>query len=217
VTKGIEVEGEVSLHQRASPVMDRSRETVAQLLSISAKLLDDVGVDGFNTNLLAAQAGMRIRTVYRYFPNKFAIIATIARNISNEWDLALEPHFLRLENKNNSDWRSILRTLMRAWIQLPTNQLGGVAVAKAMSEAPELHSLDNEIFARTTDRIAQALIRRGISLPTVRVRAISRVFTLSVHAAVDLSLRLESENERRQLWRELTDMHVSNLGRYLEG
>ena len=71
---------------RVSPRQARARETVARILDTAAVLLDEVGVDDFNTNLLAERAGVRVRTVYRYFPNKSAVILALAERVVSEWD-----------------------------------------------------------------------------------------------------------------------------------
>ena len=62
------------LAQRLAPRQARSRATIEHVLEVSAELLEEVGLDGFNTNLLAQRAGVGTRAIYRYFPNKFAII-----------------------------------------------------------------------------------------------------------------------------------------------
>ena len=47
------------LEPRSLPVQERSRETVNQILETAAELVDEVGVVGFTTNLLAERAGGR--------------------------------------------------------------------------------------------------------------------------------------------------------------
>jgi hypothetical protein len=57
------------LAPRARPQQARSQATVERLLQVSAELLEEVGVNGFNTNLLAQRAGVAVRAIYRYFPS----------------------------------------------------------------------------------------------------------------------------------------------------
>ena len=45
-----------------------------QILETAAELVDEVGVVGFTTNLLAERAGIRVRTIYRYFPSKLGVL-----------------------------------------------------------------------------------------------------------------------------------------------
>ena len=44
---------------------ERAQETVDQILDNAAILLDEVGVDAFNANLLAERAEVAVRSVYR--------------------------------------------------------------------------------------------------------------------------------------------------------
>ena len=64
----------------------------------SLVVLDEVGVDGFNTNLLAERAGVRVRTVYRYFPNKGALLAAVNAEVVAEFQaVAAQEEALRAE------------------------------------------------------------------------------------------------------------------------
>ena len=62
---------------RALPVQNRARETVLRILECAAALIDEVGIEGFNTNLLAERASVRVRTIYRYYPTKLAILTEV--------------------------------------------------------------------------------------------------------------------------------------------
>jgi AcrR family transcriptional regulator len=44
------------------------------LLAVSAELLDGLGLEAFNTNILADRASIGTRAIHRYFPKKFAIL-----------------------------------------------------------------------------------------------------------------------------------------------
>ena len=73
------------LSPRVRPVQKRAKETVDQILDNAAILLDEVGVDAFNTNLLAERAEVAVRSVYRYYPNKLAVIVGLAERQAAEW------------------------------------------------------------------------------------------------------------------------------------
>jgi AcrR family transcriptional regulator len=204
------------LRARSKPVQENGKRTMEHILTTAAGLLEKVGIDGFNTNVLAEAAGIRIRSVYRYFPNKLAIIAALARRMSDEWAEWLEPYFQRFEDQSCvEDWREILRTLLRAWVQKASRQPGGVAVTQAMEAVPELREIDREVFDRICERFGRALVKRGVALPSVRVRAIARVFTLSAHGGTDLYFSLDSSREAQEMWRELIEMLILNLERYI--
>ena len=62
---------------RKIPVQRRAKKTVDRILDTAAVLVDEVGVVAFTTNLLAQRSGIRIRTIYRYFPSKLGILMAL--------------------------------------------------------------------------------------------------------------------------------------------
>jgi AcrR family transcriptional regulator len=62
-----------------SPVQERSRNTVEVIIEAATRILHKYGAARLNTNLIAERAGASIGTLYQYFPNKQAILVTIAR------------------------------------------------------------------------------------------------------------------------------------------
>ncbi|WP_166297918.1 TetR/AcrR family transcriptional regulator [Bradyrhizobium sp. 2S1] len=65
---------------RKQPLQQRSRETVAVILEAAARVLEQRGLEGYNTNAVAERGGISVGSVYQYFPNKDALtLALIAR------------------------------------------------------------------------------------------------------------------------------------------
>ena len=64
---------------RKIPRQRRSRETVDVIIEAAAHLLASRGWAASTTNHIAARAGVSIGSLYKYFPNKAAILAEVAR------------------------------------------------------------------------------------------------------------------------------------------
>ena len=62
---------------RKVPNQARSQETVSVILEASARILESHGLHAFNTNAIAARAGVSIGSLYQYFPNKDAILLAL--------------------------------------------------------------------------------------------------------------------------------------------
>lgn len=60
------------------PRQARSRYKVELILEATVRLLEKEGLDTLTTNAVAASAGVSIGTLYQYFPNKEAILDTLA-------------------------------------------------------------------------------------------------------------------------------------------
>lgn len=79
----------MSLNQRKQPHQARSQTTVEAIVEAAAQLIGRKGLDGFNTNAVAERAGVSIGSLYQYFPNKDAIMATLIRRTQEERAMAL--------------------------------------------------------------------------------------------------------------------------------
>ncbi|MFM7347081.1 MAG: TetR/AcrR family transcriptional regulator [Tagaea sp.] len=66
-----------ALKPRKIPRQMRSSATVGTILEAAARVLDRGGLAAFNTNAVAARAGVSVGSLYQYFPNKSAIVAAL--------------------------------------------------------------------------------------------------------------------------------------------
>lgn len=68
---------------RKVPRQKRAAETVEIILEAAAQLLERSGLEGFTTNAVAERAGVSIGTLYRYLPNKRALLHALAERESD--------------------------------------------------------------------------------------------------------------------------------------
>lgn len=62
-----------TLLPRKTPRQQRSTLTVEAILEAAARILDELGFDGYTTNAVAARAGVSIGSVYQYFPHRDSV------------------------------------------------------------------------------------------------------------------------------------------------
>jgi AcrR family transcriptional regulator len=62
---------------RNEPVQVRSAARLASLLDAAAAVVDEVGFDRLTTAMVAERAGAAIGTVYRYFPDRIAVLQAL--------------------------------------------------------------------------------------------------------------------------------------------
>lgn len=78
------------LSVRKAPRQRRSTSTVDALLEAAALVLEEGGLEGFNTNAIARRAGASIGTLYQYFPSKDSLIlALLLREEARAYDAAV--------------------------------------------------------------------------------------------------------------------------------
>lgn len=66
-----------SARQRREPLQARSRETVERMLAAAGELILEEGVDAATTTAIAARAGVGPSSLYRFFPDRDALLALL--------------------------------------------------------------------------------------------------------------------------------------------
>jgi AcrR family transcriptional regulator len=76
----VELDARVPL--RNEPVQARSTARLTALLDAAAAIVDEIGFERLTTAMVADRAGASIGTVYRYFPDRIALLQALgARNL----------------------------------------------------------------------------------------------------------------------------------------
>lgn len=90
---------------RNEPVQARSTARLAGLLDAAAAVVDEIGFERLTTAMVADRAGASIGTVYRYFPDRLAILQALgARNL----DRALVKVLEEASNDAHDTWADAL-------------------------------------------------------------------------------------------------------------
>jgi len=142
------------------------------ILDTAAQMLEEVGADGLTTKALASRAGIRVRSIYRYFPNKLAVIQAVAERVAERQKTVLQVATRRSDN--DTPWRIALRRELRALVDSFGAEPGLAAVRKAMQTSPSLklvHADANEEIARLW---AGDLASRGMAGPPKRHLSVAR-------------------------------------------
>jgi AcrR family transcriptional regulator len=196
------------LAPRRAPKQRRAQETVDLILDTTGELLDEVGVDGFTTNLLAERAGVRVSTIYRYYPNKFATIVALAERLAVDWDEWFE-RWEPLADPDRDLWQTY-EALIDGFVKRIGKQHGGIAIRRAMQASPELRDVERRDNDRLAEFFAKALRRRGVGVPLARLRAAGRVL-LDTAAAMHDEMLVRDGRAARASFRELKKMHRAYL------
>ncbi|WP_052120162.1 TetR/AcrR family transcriptional regulator [Inquilinus limosus] len=95
---------------KRKPVQARSRKIKAAIMEAAHDVMRERGIRAITTNAIAEHAGIKIGSIYDYFPNKEAIIAEIY-----EAKLAQVRGFLEAgsERIERAEWRTRLSDLIR--------------------------------------------------------------------------------------------------------
>jgi AcrR family transcriptional regulator len=159
---------------RKNPRQARARATVDAVLEAAAQLLERDGEAGFNTNAVAERAGVSIGTLYRYFPDKRAILLALARR-------EMAAHNALVAERAGSDVAEDGLAPDRAMIRAFLHAFGGRAQARRSAIATLLAHADPAELAAGHAPV-QATLRDAQGRPLTPVQAF--VVTRAVHGAM---------------------------------
>lgn len=88
----------MDIRLRRPPKQQRSRGRVEEILAAARRLIGEKGIDAVKMREIAALAGGPISSVYQYFPNKSAILATLFEQWTDEIDELIKMRLSAVES-----------------------------------------------------------------------------------------------------------------------
>lgn len=127
-----------SASRRVRPTQARAARTVDGILDAAAALLPEVGFEGMSTNMVCKRAGVTPPTLYRYFSDKYAVLAELGARLMDAQNEALYA-WARAANLETpiQTLRSLLEYTVRATEAFPS----GVWVLRALRATPALSAV----------------------------------------------------------------------------
>ena len=87
----VAVKRQVELLEKNKPRQERAKRTYEAILVAASELLIEVGVERISTNIIADRAGITVPALYRYFPNKYAVLHALgAAMMDKQNDVCVE-------------------------------------------------------------------------------------------------------------------------------
>ena len=115
-----EANGSVPTMRRA-PVQARSQQRVKLLLDTTAELVDEVGIEGVTTGLLAERAGVSIGSVYRFFPDRISLMRALSeRNLERY----VTRFTAELEERDVENWEQALDLVINQFVKMHETETG---------------------------------------------------------------------------------------------
>jgi len=93
---------------RVEPAQERSLARIDALLDAAAAVVDEVGFDRLTTAQVAELSGASIGTVYRYFPDRIALLSALHDRAVLRYRLAASEE---LERRQPATWQEAVATL----------------------------------------------------------------------------------------------------------
>ncbi len=102
-----------SANLRNEPVQARSTARLTALLDAAAAAIDELGYERLTTAMVAERAGASIGTVYRYFPDRIAVLQALAgRNL----DRVLGSIERAVNDRRTTGWRDAVIAFFDSYV-----------------------------------------------------------------------------------------------------
>ncbi len=175
------------LATKKQPAQQRAAETYERVLEAAAQTLIEVGVERLSTNLVCERAGVSPPALYRYFPNKYALLHELGQRL------------MQRQNECVAKWMSVaviqggvpaleeaLAGLLLDTYEATRATAGGVWIMRAMRAVPALQEVRLASHAAVTEAQTQLLVQ---ALPGVRraeLKLASRIVVELIYATVEM-------------------------------
>ena len=162
------------LSPRNVPVQQRAHRQRDKILKATSELLETVGVDELTTIRVAEAVGISVGTLYHYFPNKHAILHSLAENWIQTVLNELEEIGQRdLSNVAIKDFVVLITGVFEALFIKHSPLL---PLINAINTLPELNSLKVEFKQQLIKALGEIFIDLNICVSTLESERLSSVY-----------------------------------------
>jgi AcrR family transcriptional regulator len=168
-------------------VQQRAADTIERILDAAAKTLSDVGIERLSTNLVCERAGLTPPALYRYFPNKYALLSELGQRL------------MQRQNECVGRWMTeevfaggvpalerALEGLLLETFEVTRRTEGGIWIMRALRAVPALQEVRLTSHAVVTEEQARLLTRALPNADKTELRLASRVVVELLYATVEM-------------------------------
>jgi AcrR family transcriptional regulator len=176
-----------SLDTKAQPAQQRATETFERILQVTADMLAEVGVERLSTNRVCERAGLTPPALYRYFPNKYALLSELGKRL------------MLAQNECVERWVSVavytgpLPRLERAFegllldtYDVTSRTTGGLWIMRALRAVPVLQEVRLASHAAVTEAQGAVLTQAFPEADPAELLLVSRIVVDLLYAIVEM-------------------------------
>ena len=195
---------DIALDAKLQPTQARGQDTYEIVLATAGELLGEYGFEQLSTNAICKRAGLTPPALYRYFPNKYAILKELGDRLMRAQDEAV---FAWIEAggfdgetaKERIDKNVVMLTEM---IAMTRRFPGGAAIGRALRAVPMLQQLRFASRDMVADRFAEFMHERFPQVSEARLRIAMRMTVELTYAATEMAVE-EPDRDADALIREV--------------
>jgi AcrR family transcriptional regulator len=210
----------IDLAVKRAPTQKRAVETYERILDVATRLLNEVGIERISTNLIAAEAGIKVPTLYRYFPNKYAVLMALGDRLMSRQNVVIEEWLGRADDKTAPDALLYdIQFLIEGTIATTRKDPGALAISLALRAVPALHSVRLGSHRLVSDIITDRINERMPEIPRDALWKRVRLSVELAYAAVEMALEepmVEDDLIARETTAQIKAYWSAQLANWLE-
>ncbi|KCZ89821.1 TetR family transcriptional regulator [Hyphomonas jannaschiana VP2] len=208
--KTVEKRKQVSTTAKQQPQQTRSQDTYELILETTGNLLDEVGLERLSTNLVCRRAGLTPPALYRYFPNKYAILRELGDRLMALQDEAVLS-WIDEGGLETEDFDAAVASNVR--LQERVNEItrqfpGNIFVLRALRAIPLLREVRIASRDMVAERMADAMVAAGHTASRERLLEAACLTTELTYSGMEMILE-EPSRDGRQICVDLARMMVT--------
>lgn len=178
----------VELDPKVTPLQDRARATYEQIIQATGELLSEIGIERLSTNMIAERAGLTPPALYRYFPNKYAILSEMGRRLIAAENEAIVAWLHSDEFAIGSDLQAEIASfaaLLDRMRDVVLAHPGGAWIYRAMSAVPVLQDMRRRASKEMVGIITAAVTTDFPKIDPERVKGAVLLTSIVNHAVTE--------------------------------
>ena len=180
---------QVELLEKNKPRQARAIRTYEAILSAAAELLVEVGVERISTNLIAERAGVTVPALYRYFPNKYAVLNALGAVMMDRQNAVFDQWFeTHIEHGDPHVLLANIYELLKQTYDVTMAQPGGLEIIQSLRAVAPLQEVRLTSHRLVAGNFA-ALLPELLGRPADQSMALQARLTVDMgYAVVEMAL-----------------------------
>ncbi|MFW2440893.1 MAG: TetR family transcriptional regulator [Arenicellales bacterium] len=186
------MEGDVLKFQRLVPAQKRSRERYELILSTAAEIIAEKGSESFKMSDIVERAGVPHGSLYQYFADKVAVIATLAERSNLEGRACVEAELAHV--RNQQELHAALLRIIDGYYEMFLNEPLLKDIWHATQSDRKLQQLDADDMNALVDILVKVMQRLTPECDAHKAFIASSMIMHLIAAAVRHAISIEPED-----------------------
>jgi len=178
---------DIDLEPKNKPRQKRAIETYERVLDVAAHLLEDEGVERISTNLIAEKADVTPPTLYRYFPNKYAVLRALGDRLMQEQNEVFDTFLTESGDNIDAQLAGTFENLLET-LRVTEQHPGGLAIMRALRAVPTLQQVRLASHHQVTDAWVEHLSHLLPAIPKPELWIKARLTVDIGYAAIEMAM-----------------------------